>query len=566
MLNSISVKNYKAFDEGSINIKPITILLGANNVGKSSILQLFLMLQQTALCDTNYRSALKLSGGFVSLGEGINLLRKKDKNKALTIGFDFVNQNLYDQLKFKLFNKYVEEVALFAAMTSSLFTSDRKLNNLANIFSKNTLFRPDLQKEEFSKYSERKEFISLLEETKKIINKGGIQSIFKNKDDLYFFYRYTHDHIKLLGDSLEEYLITFDFLKSISNIVTDTHFRVEYEMSLKDLVLYMKRMVIFINSKRVVSVDLDNQPIKIYSDLIDFSKLQSSNRKFTSSLNHIFVNPKTIFSFIVNPENNNESRLSLFAHYLNIILNDVNTSMKNAFHDDKINYVSPLRAHPKRYYFLDKAKTNLYVDTLDGDAITEVLKENSGLRNQVNEWFKKFNIKIDVNQMQDIIHKLVVNQNTLSLDITDVGFGISQILPVIIQGFLSHQKSITLIEQPEIHLHPKMQAELADLFIDIATEKDRRHNDKVRANRFLIIETHSEYLLKRLRRRISEGIIPPELVAIYLISPQNEEHAATIKELVIEDKGHFEWPTDFYGGELLKDTTEFIRNQHSIIA
>ena len=76
-------------------------------------------------------------------------------------------------------------------------------------------------------------------------------------------------------------------------------------------------------------------------------------------------------------------------------------------------------------------------------------------------------MRVTVKEFKDIIHNIKINQNNLDLDITDVGFGISQVLPILVQGFMSNNKSLTLIEQPEIHLHPKMQADLADLFIDI---------------------------------------------------------------------------------------------------
>ena len=99
-----------------------------------------------------------------------------------------------------------------------------------------------------------------------------------------------------------------------------------------------------------------------------------------------------------------------------------------------------------------------------------------------------YNVLID--EFKEAIHKLTVDQSGLSLDIPDVGFGVSQVLPVVLQGFLSPNKSITIVEQPEVHLHPQMQAALADLFIDIAKES--------KYTKHLIIETHSEYLLKRL--------------------------------------------------------------------
>ncbi|MGJ8682561.1 AAA family ATPase, partial [Paraglaciecola sp.] len=205
--------------------------------------------------------------------------------------------------------------------------------------------------------------------------------------------------------------------------------------------------------------------------------------------------------------------------------------------------------------FLDNAKGNAFLDTLNGDEVAEILKENEKLTSKVNGWFEKFDLKVNVEHLEDVIHKLQVTQNSLDLDITDVGFGVSQVLPVIIQGFLSPKNSLTLIEQPEIHLHPQMQAELADLFIDITDI------DKDEASKYLLIETHSEYLLKRLRRRIAEGKISASDIAIHSISPQEGQTGANISMLEIESKGSFDWPKDFYGGELMRDTTEFLRNQ-----
>ena len=119
---------------------------------------------------------------------------------------------------------------------------------------------------------------------------------------------------------------------------------------------------------------------------------------------------------------------------------------------------------------------------------------------------------------------------------------------------------MTLIEQPEIHLHPKMQADLADLFIDIVISKNQKQRNQ-KPSKYLFIETHSEYLLKRLRRRISDGTISADNVAIYLIDPDLNDEGATIRELEVQERGQFDWPIDFYGGELLKDSTEFIKNQ-----
>ena len=75
MIAKLSFKNYKAFLEGSLEFKPLTFLVGANSVGKSSLIQLLLMLQQTAVeASDNDRTAFKLNGKNISLGENINCL------------------------------------------------------------------------------------------------------------------------------------------------------------------------------------------------------------------------------------------------------------------------------------------------------------------------------------------------------------------------------------------------------------------------------------------------------------------------------------------------------------
>ena len=115
----------------------------------------------------------------------------------------------------------------------------------------------------------------------------------------------------------------------------------------------------------------------------------------------------------------------------------------------------------------DEANINTTLNTQSGTSLAEVLKKNTQVNSRVNAWLKKFGLRVTVKEFKDIIHNIKINQNNLDLDITDVGFGISQVLPILVQGFMSNNKSLTLIEQPEIHLHPKMQADLADLFIDI---------------------------------------------------------------------------------------------------
>lgn len=585
MLNKVSFKNYKAFAEGQVKIRPITILLGANSVGKSSIMQLFLLLQQTALSEKNYKSALKLHGGFVSLGEGLNLIRKKDNTKILTIDLDFYNGRLFEELREEYFTNFCQEFFYFATIMQKLYgkKNDGKKVTIFDRFRKLFNTEDDLDirflrmsSKEISEKFDKTTFYDLVNHTYELIAKVDSKDLPEELKDDFIYHRHISyrmrgggNHFNTLKDRKDEYLLTYDFLEGITKDVKKGHFSISYDIAINEKTLVLKKVTIHNEENELISVDFEQhassnfKPHSITSKYIDKDKF---NNKTFQSAKDLFSNPRTIFAFVndLNDFERKKDNQSPFANTLHYLLNSFNNVASDYFENDNINYVSPLRAHPKRYYFLDKAKINAYVDTLDGDAIAETLKENVQLKKQVNDWLEKFNLKVNVEHLEDIIHKLQVNQNSLNLDITDVGFGISQVLPVIIQGFLSHNNSLTLIEQPEIHLHPKMQADLADLFIDIVISKNQKQKNQ-KPSKYLFIETHSEYLLKRLRRRISDGTISADNVAIYLIDPDLNDEGAIIRELKVQERGQFDWPIDFYGGELLKDSTEFIKNQQKTI-
>jgi AAA ATPase domain/AAA domain, putative AbiEii toxin, Type IV TA system len=134
---------------------------------------------------------------------------------------------------------------------------------------------------------------------------------------------------------------------------------------------------------------------------------------------------------------------------------------------------------------------------------------------------------------------------------SDVGVGISQMIPVIV-GCLRNQQGILAIEQPELHVHPAIQVGLGDLFI----RATRTTEDQFASDKSLLIETHSEHVMLRLLRRIREttqGALPPGALGlavkdIAVIYVENAGDGVRFRPLRVDDDGEFIdlWPKGFF--------------------
>lgn len=161
-----------------------------------------------------------------------------------------------------------------------------------------------------------------------------------------------------------------------------------------------------------------------------------------------------------------------------------------------------------------------------------------------------FSVKPISEQRQEYEVKVRTKGSKDWVDLPDVGFGISQVLPVLVQCFYAPPGSIILMEQPEIHLHPNAQAALADVMIDVINSRE----NGVDRNIQLIIETHSEHFLRRLQRRIAEDVIPRERVSAYFANVTKSP--AVLEPLQIDLYGNIlNWPENFFGDEM-EDITE----------
>ena len=123
--------------------------------------------------------------------------------------------------------------------------------------------------------------------------------------------------------------------------------------------------------------------------------------------------------------------------------------------------------------------------------------------------------------------------------LVDVGFGVSQILPVLVLLYYVPEGSAVLMEQPEIHLHPAVQSGLADVMLSVASERNVQ----------VIVESHSEHLMRRLQRRVAEGRVSSDDVKLYFVTSQRG--ASSVSDLRLNEWGLIEnWPENFFGDEM----------------
>lgn len=239
----------------------------------------------------------------------------------------------------------------------------------------------------------------------------------------------------------------------------------------------------------------------------------------------------------------------------------------------RIYYLGPLRAQPQREYRWSGASPTdvghageLAVDAVLGSDRTNGRGSNGpatfefALERQVSDLFAEIGLlhEFRVKQIGDSsLYRAVVrpSKNSPRSLITDVGFGVSQILPVLVLCFYAPKGSTVILEQPEIHLHPAVQSALGDVLIAA------RQQRKVQ----IIVESHSEHLLRRLQRRIAEEKLPESDLGAYFCENDGAESKLTTLEL--NPYGSItNWPNDFFGddfGEIAEMSKAELRRRMS---
>jgi len=227
----------------------------------------------------------------------------------------------------------------------------------------------------------------------------------------------------------------------------------------------------------------------------------------------------------------------------------------------RLHYLGPLRYDPKRSYLWGGSRPREI--GRDGElAIQALLASRTGdnpIELLVAEALKKIGLVFSFRlepvgpNRRDYEVRIKTTEQSSEVLLTDAGFGISQILPILVLCYNTPPSSVLILEQPETHLHPAAQAELADVLMDVVAKREIQ----------IIIESHSEHLLRRIQRRIAEEKFCAADAAIYFCEIENGESKATPLELT-GDGFIKNWPKNFFGDEMgdLSAMTEAAAKRH----
>lgn len=476
MLKSISLENYKCFKEKTdIEIAPLTVLCGINSSGKSSILKSLLMLKQSYESE-NSTQAISFNGKWVDNGFFNDVIYHDDT---------IADENKDNYSCFYISNSFdINPINKKAKSAESI--SFRELRKIFYRFSKINSFklgikihvrRPSTDNQnEFSQYID-----------------DNIVECYSIK-----IQAYDYNNNEVEGTDCEI------ILKNISD--TDK----EYELLWSNI---------------PCSKNPSSKVDKPYRCTCYFSGLQVTNIYRDNMADEIrYVLP---------------SLLSIFK---------IAALQYEGFH-----FIAPLRKMPERNYFIKKNVDSVGIAGEDTPYLLAKLKEEPLDTDMSALWNNDFPCNFqNVRSTYDKIFSQWTNHFGLgNLEITgtggnvsigisghnisDIGFGVSQILPIITQGIIMQKNQTLLIEQPEIHLHPKMQMDMADFLLQLAC-----------TNRNVIVETHSDHIINRLVRRIMEDSSGKlnKIICIYFVDKDTTEQ---IKKIVISPtKGIIDAPLNFF--------------------
>jgi hypothetical protein len=500
MIRRLKLTNFKPFAETSdIPLAPITLVFGPNSGGKSSLIQSLLLLKQTLSQDGS--EVLIPRGKHIDLGSFQSLVHRHEVNRQLQFRVEFSPLRRRDRVVLRAPSHYTR--------VAELTYQDRE---------------------------QKKNQTTELSKIRYALLEGDRVSLDAR------FVRFNPD--AHLGDDLP--LDDRDY--------EDLEFQVADEESRKSISAHLEEREL--ESRRIRTPRRNRggavpEQLEMFEsepeDKLDFHDIMKNSR-----IGSRYGLPGRI-RFPQVRDNRNQLNQMRYD-----VLTPITTEFVELFHS--LSYLGPLRSHPARHYL---TMSNLHESVgMEGEYMPEILFQQAETRQKINEWFEQFEIpyglRIDSigNEVTGTMISIVLTDKRLNLAVapSDVGFGIGQLLPILVEGCISKDR-VLCVEQPEIHLHPRLQAHLADFFIESAGVKgisrqglfsDAPTFEPLDPKNQWIIETHSETLMLRLQRRIREGKIPSNAVSVLYVQPGGS--GSRVLQLRLDDRGEFidEWPDGFF--------------------
>lgn len=230
---------------------------------------------------------------------------------------------------------------------------------------------------------------------------------------------------------------------------------------------------------------------------------------------------------------------------------------------DHIFYLGPHRTPPKRAYFWSGYAPD-HVGARGEQAVDAALAANRRRKARgpgpghdsrsfletIDHWLGVLELARDFGVEEvapgSMLYRVEARKDAggAKVDMIDAGFGVSQLLPTLVLLHYVPGGSVVLLEQPELHLHPVAQSGLADVILSVA----------IRRKLQVVVESHSEALLRRLQRRVAEGSVQADAVQLYHVGM--EDGQARLADLQINEWGELgHWPKDFFGDEMAEIAT-----------
>lgn len=300
--------------------------------------------------------------------------------------------------------------------------------------------------------------------------------------------------------------------------------------------------------KIIITVTCVDGEKKISS--IELKLLKNQTNRYAISLNnipdgdtgkivdHVELHDASCYFENFNLINAFSSNISPYGIHVSGLLANVYLIFKmNALQYKNIYYLTPLRFYPQRNYILDYETDDV---GLSGEFTPYIMHKNKdididGFLPPKNDTIKaskhKYAFTKCVQEWMNYLHfgqySLSNVLETIQLNIQDynvsnVGFGVSQVLPIIVSGLIKQKNELLLLEQPEIHLHPTAQMCMADFLISMAIN-----------NKGVIVETHSDHIINRIVRRMMESEDIRKKVKIYFVE-QNKDGVSAIENVIVD--------------------------------